>query len=115
MQPAADIAGQPAVSFDGFLVAFDPATGLPARVRTLDYDNIWGDVTYDVVFSNWRDVGGVKIPMSRKAELNGRTVTEVNFTDLQINQPVDTARLQVPAEIRDGAASRRCATCPTSG
>jgi len=23
------------------LVAFDPQTGLPARVRTLDYDNVW--------------------------------------------------------------------------
>ena len=60
---AGGINAMPAVSFDGFLVAFDPASGLPARVRTLDYDNIWGDVNYDVVFSNWRDVGGVKIPI----------------------------------------------------
>ena len=66
VQPAADIAGQPVVSFDGFLVAFDPATSLPSRVRSLDYDNIWGDVSYDLVFSNWRDISGVKIPMSRK-------------------------------------------------
>jgi glyoxylase-like metal-dependent hydrolase (beta-lactamase superfamily II) len=104
VQPAGTIDGQPAVSFDGFIVAFDPATGLPSRVRTLDYDNIWGDVTYDLVFSNWRDVGGVRIPMSRKAELNGRAVIDVNFTDIQFNQAVDTARLQVPAEIRQGAA-----------
>jgi len=40
-------------------VAFDPATGLPARVRTLDYDNIWGDVNYDVIYSGWREVDGV--------------------------------------------------------
>jgi glyoxylase-like metal-dependent hydrolase (beta-lactamase superfamily II) len=104
VQPAGDIAGQPAVSFDGFLVAFDPATGLPTRVRTLDYDNIWGDVTYDLVFSNWRDIGGIRIPMGRKAELNGRMVIEANFTDVQFNQPVNTARLQVPAEVRQGAA-----------
>src|SRR6202008_3999643 len=32
VQPAADIGNQPAVSFDGFIVAFDPATGLPSRV-----------------------------------------------------------------------------------
>jgi hypothetical protein len=32
VQPAADIAGHPAVSFDGFIVAFDPTTGLPSRV-----------------------------------------------------------------------------------
>jgi glyoxylase-like metal-dependent hydrolase (beta-lactamase superfamily II) len=104
VQPAGDINGQPAVSFEGFTVAFDPATGFPSRVRTLDYDNVWGDVNYDVVFSNWREVGGVKVPFSRKYELNGRMIQEVNFTDLQFNTPVDTARLQVPAELREGAA-----------
>jgi glyoxylase-like metal-dependent hydrolase (beta-lactamase superfamily II) len=31
-------------------------------------------------------------------------VTEVNFTDLQFNQPIDTARLQIPADVRAGAA-----------
>ena len=36
-------------------------TGLPSRVRTLDYDNIWGDVNYDVVYSDWREVGGVQV------------------------------------------------------
>src|SRR5918992_2244219 len=104
VQAAADINGQPAASFDGFLVAFDPTTGLPSRVRTLDYDNIWGDVTYDMVVSDWREVGGVKIPMSRRYELNGRRVSEVNLSEVRYNQPVDTARLQIPAEVRAGAA-----------
>jgi glyoxylase-like metal-dependent hydrolase (beta-lactamase superfamily II) len=104
VQPAVDINGQPAVSFDGFTVAFDPATGLPSRVRTLDYDNIWGDVNYDLVLSDWRDVGGVKVAMNRKSELNGRMVIETNFTDVRFNVPVDAARFEVPAEIRAGAA-----------
>ena len=104
VQPAADIGGHPAVSFEGFIVAFDPATGLLSRVRTLDYDNIWGDVTYDTVFSDWRDFGGVKIPMNRKTELNGRTVIDTTITELQINPSVDAARFEVPAEIRTGAA-----------
>jgi glyoxylase-like metal-dependent hydrolase (beta-lactamase superfamily II) len=104
VQPAADIAGHPAVSFDGFVVAFDPATGLPSRVRSLDYDNIWGDVTYDLVLSGWRDFGGMKIATSRKAELNGRTVIDSNFTEVTINPPVDAARFEVPAAIREGAA-----------
>jgi glyoxylase-like metal-dependent hydrolase (beta-lactamase superfamily II) len=104
VQPAADIGNQPAVSFDGFIVAFDPATGLPARVRSLDYDNIWGDVNYDIVYSDWRDVGGVKIPMSRKYELNGKLVSDVAFTELQFNAPIDTSRLQIPADVRAGAA-----------
>ena len=104
VQPAADIAGQRAVSFDGFLVAFDPATGLPSRVRTLDYDNLWGDVNYDMLLSDWRDADGRKVPMNRKYEMNGRLISDVQFSEVRFNQPVDTSRLQVPAELRADAA-----------
>ena len=104
VQPAPDMDGQPALSYDGFLVAFDPLTGLPSRVRTLDYDNIWGDVTYDVVFSNWRETGGIRIPMTRRYELNGRMVAETNLSDVQFNTPIDTSRLQIPADVRASAA-----------
>ena len=58
-----------------FIVMFDPKTGLPARVRTLDYDNVWGDVNYDLVLSDWRTMGGVRIAASQKYELNGRVMT----------------------------------------
>jgi glyoxylase-like metal-dependent hydrolase (beta-lactamase superfamily II) len=104
VQSAADIGAQPAVSFDGFIVAFDPASGLPSRIRTHDYDNIWGDVNYDLVLSDWRDVGGVKVAMNRKSELNGRVVIDTSFTDVRFNVPVDAARFDVPAELRTGAA-----------
>jgi glyoxylase-like metal-dependent hydrolase (beta-lactamase superfamily II) len=103
VQPSEDVNGQPAVRFEEFLIAFDPSTGLPARVRTLDYDNMWGDVTYDVVFSDWRDFNGVKIPAHRKTEFNGRTVVETQFTDLRINAPVDAARFEAPAVLRADA------------
>jgi glyoxylase-like metal-dependent hydrolase (beta-lactamase superfamily II) len=104
VQPAEAIRGQPAVSFGNFIVAFDPASGLPARIRTLDYDNIWGDVNYDMLVSDWRTVDGVRIPMNRKYELAGKLVSEVQFSDVRFNQAVDTGRLQVPAELRAGAA-----------
>jgi len=93
----------PAVSYGPYIVAFDAQTGLPARVRTLDYDNVWGDVNYDLVYSQWRDFGGIKIPMNRKYELNGRVIQENQFTDLQINPPVDSARFDVPSGITVGA------------
>src|SRR3954469_21745066 len=75
VQPALDLQSgsrsYPAASFDGFTVGFDPQSGLPAVARTLDYDNIWGDVTYDVVYSDWRDVGGAgRVPFNRRYELN---------------------------------------------
>jgi glyoxylase-like metal-dependent hydrolase (beta-lactamase superfamily II) len=87
------------------LVAFDRSTGLPARVRTLDYDNIWGDVTYDAVLGDWQTVQGVKTARSVKYELNGRTVIDTRVTEMAINGPVAADRLQIPAAFREGAAA----------
>jgi len=114
--PAADIvvAGRayPAVSYQGLIVAFDPQTNLPARVRSLDYDNIWGDVNYDAVYDGWKKVGNVNIPWSRKTELNGRVLTDATFTDLKFNQAIDNARLQIPAAVRAGAAKPATGNVP---
>jgi len=104
VQRAADLEGLPALSFEEFTVGFDPASGLPARVRTLDYDNIWGDVSYDLVLSDWREVAGVKVALRRRNELNGRMVSDMQLTQVSINAPVDAARFEVPAELRAGAA-----------
>ena len=78
-------------------VLFDPATGLPTRVRALDYDNIWGDVTWDLVLADWQTVGTTRMATSRKYELNGRTVMEVKLSDITLNTPVATDRLAIPA------------------
>jgi len=112
VKPAADIAAHPAVSYQNLIVAFDPQTGLPVRVRTLDYDNIWGDVNYDVVLSDWKTVNNVKVAMSRKTELNGRVVGDFNFTELRINQAVDGKLLAIPAEARAGAAKPATGNVP---
>jgi glyoxylase-like metal-dependent hydrolase (beta-lactamase superfamily II) len=103
VRPASDIGTQPAVAYDGLIVAFDPASGLPARVRTLDYDNIWGDVTFDRVYADWREVDGVKVPMSSRDELNGRRVSQSQLTQVRLNAPVDVARLQIPADVAASA------------
>ena len=102
----------PAAGYGPFTVAFDPKTGLPARIRTLDYDNIWGDVTYDMVLSDWRDFNGIKVAMNRKYELNGRTVQDVQFTDFQANPSVDPAKFGVPAELSSGAAKPATGNVP---
>jgi glyoxylase-like metal-dependent hydrolase (beta-lactamase superfamily II) len=102
----------PAVSYQGFIVGFDPQSGLPERVRTLDYDNIWGDVAYDYVYTRWRDVGAVKVPMSGRYELNGRTVQEVQLSDVRFNQPVDRARLEIPAAVLANAAKPATGNVP---
>src|SRR5215472_17291181 len=71
-----------------FTVMFDRGTGLPARIRTLDYDNIWGDVTYDLVLADWQTVSGARFATSRKYELNGRVIMETKATETKVNVPI---------------------------
>ena len=116
VRPAVDLevggTAYPAVGYGPFTVAFDPKSGLPVRVRTLDYDNIWGDVNYDVVYSDWRDFNGVRIPMNRKYELNGRMVQEVQLTDFQANPAIDPGKFTVPGELRADAAKPATGNLP---
>lgn len=116
--PAATIGGarHPAVDYrvgnQTFTVAFDPATGLPARVRTLDYDNIWGDVTYDLVLADWQAAGGARVPMSRKYELNGRTVMDVKLTEARVNEAIAADRLAIPTPFLTAAPRPATGTVP---
>jgi glyoxylase-like metal-dependent hydrolase (beta-lactamase superfamily II) len=109
----------PAVIYDAgaytFIVAFDPKTDLPARIRTLDYDNIWGDVNYDLVFAEWRRFdyfGGFKVPMSWQYQLSGRTVAEYTFTDAAFNAPVSADRFAAPAAVMAGAPGPSTGSVP---
>ena len=91
--PAADYR----VGGSALTVLFDPATGLPARVRSLDYDNIWGDVTWDLALADYQTVSGVRMAMSHKYELNGRTVMEVKLSEPAVNAPAAADRFAIPA------------------
>jgi glyoxylase-like metal-dependent hydrolase (beta-lactamase superfamily II) len=93
-------------------VLFDKATGLPARIRTLDYDNIWGDVTYDMVLGDWFPFEGVRIPTTRTYELNGRKVVEAKITEGRINGPAPAERLTIPAAFKTGASKPAAGAVP---
>ncbi len=91
-----------------YIIMFDPATRLPARIRTLDYDTIWGDVNYDLVLSDWQTIDGVRIATTQKYELSGRVVGEVKLTDMKLNVPVIANRFDVPPAL--SAAAKPAAT-----
>jgi glyoxylase-like metal-dependent hydrolase (beta-lactamase superfamily II) len=98
----------PAVAYQAgdqtFTVMFDPATGLPARIRTLDYDNVWGDVTYDLVLADWQPTAGVRIATTRRYELNGRLVSETKLTGVQVNRSFSSDLLAIPETFGTGAS-----------
>lgn len=85
-----------------FTLVFDPATGLPARVRTLDADNIHGDVPYDLVLSDWRDVGGVRVPFAQRYELGGREIVSIRL-EAASAAAAPPGTLEVPADLLSAA------------
>jgi glyoxylase-like metal-dependent hydrolase (beta-lactamase superfamily II) len=98
----------PAVDYRGgdqtLTVMFDRETGLPARIRTLDYDNVWGDVTYDLVLADWRAFDGIRVATSQKYELNGRAIMDIKISEVKANVPVPAERVMIPAAFKAGAA-----------
>ncbi len=98
----------PALSYNAgahhFVVLFDPNSGLPARVRTQDVDNMWGDVDYDLVLSDWQPVAGVRMAMSQRYELNGRVVADLRITQVTLNPVINPAGMVVPAALLKTAA-----------
>lgn len=95
-----------------YTVMFDRATGLPARIRTLDYDNIMGDVTYDLVLSDWRTIEGVRVATTRTYEVNGRTVMETKVTDTRPNASFASDRLVIPDAFKAGASKPATGAVP---
>ena len=93
-------------------VLFDKATGLPARIRTLDYDNIWGDVIFDLVLADWQTLDGVRVATTRRYELNGRTVSETKIAGGKINGAVASDLLAIPEAFRTGAPKPAAGAVP---
>jgi glyoxylase-like metal-dependent hydrolase (beta-lactamase superfamily II) len=93
-------------------VMFDGASGLPTRVRTQDYDNIWGDVTWDLVLAGWKAVDGVQVATSQKYELNGRVVSETTITLAKLNGAVSSDLLAIPDAFKAGASRAATGAVP---
>ncbi|HEX3483709.1 MAG TPA: MBL fold metallo-hydrolase [Micropepsaceae bacterium] len=87
-----------------FIVMFDPATHLPAIVRTRDWDVHYGDSDYDETLSDWRDVGmGIKLPFHRLITINGIKIFDEKLDNVRLNPQLAVDAFTVPAALRRGA------------
>ncbi|MBI2311932.1 MAG: MBL fold metallo-hydrolase [Betaproteobacteria bacterium] len=93
---------------DTVTVMFDPKTGLPARIRTHDYDNMHGDSDYDLLLSDWREAGGVKIAHGLDYKLNGIDIGRIRYAEVSVNGAVAAGQFEIPASIL--ATAPRAAT-----
>ena len=87
-----------------FIVMFDPATHLPARVRTLDWDALEGDSSYDAEYSDWRNVSGAKIAFDANCTLNGMKVAELKLSSAMVNPTLPPKTFEIPQTMLSAAA-----------
>ncbi len=90
------------------IIMFDRATKLPAAVRSLEEDNIWGDTTYDLILSDWKTVGGVKVAHERSWKLGDMEVQHMKLKDFSFNAPNPADTFTVPDAVK--AAAKPAAT-----
>ena len=97
----------PAASFmDGgttFFILFDPATNLPAAIRTLDDDNIFGDSNYDLVLDQWTNVAGARVARSLTYRINNLDVARLNYATVTPAPNLPADAFAVPASVRTAA------------
>jgi hypothetical protein len=106
----------PAVSLmDGgttFVILFDPATHLPAAIRTRDDDNISGDSNYDLVLDGWTATGTARVAKSLSYRLNGIEVAKLNYATVTPNPVIAADAFAVPAPVRAAAIPPATANVP---
>lgn len=86
-----------------FIVLFDPESGLPARVRSLDYDFVRGDLDFDLVLSDWRPVGGIQVAHRQVYELAGEVVADTVLSEVTIDPPPVAGQFELPPGRRPAA------------
>ena len=83
-----------------FTVMFDRASGLPARVRSLDTEPIRGDLNYDLVLADWRPVNGVQFAHQLTWELDGKVIGKADVGKLVVNVAIPAERFAISASAR---------------
>ena len=79
------------------------ASGLPARIRTVDTDQAWGDINFDLILSDWREVGGAKFAFQQLYTANDRVILHQTFDEVVLNPPLAKDLFEIPAAMRSGA------------
>jgi glyoxylase-like metal-dependent hydrolase (beta-lactamase superfamily II) len=87
-----------------FIVMFNAETNLPVRVRTLDWDEAEGDSVYDAEYSDWRDIGGAKVPFHTLYTLNGIKIIDSRISDAKVNSALEAGTFSIPPALLDSAA-----------
>lgn len=85
--------------FDGTSIAlyFDAATHLLTKSETIGDDPVRGDITREMVFSDWRQVGAVKLPYRTEERSAGVPLEVMRSTSIALDLPLADSLFTIPA------------------
>jgi glyoxylase-like metal-dependent hydrolase (beta-lactamase superfamily II) len=83
----------------------------PTSLTYADHDPVLGDIAYRFEWSDWRDVGGVRLPYSLRRLIDGRPIREERLRRVALNAPASPESFTIPVMIREqDEAGRRVVT-----
>ena len=98
-QPHVDIA---LPSGEVVTLGVDPATKLPSHASVRAYDANWGDVVIEAQYSNYQDVGGLRLPATIVTKQDQWTTSERTLSSQTLDG--DVADLAAPEAVKTAAA-----------
>jgi len=83
----------------------------PASLTYADHDPVQGDTPYRFEWSDWRDVGGIRLPYRLRRLIDGRSIREERLRRVTLNEPLSDEKFTIPAIVRaQDEAGRRVVT-----
>lgn len=78
----------------------DVATKLPTKADTLEDDSVYGDALWEVMFEDWVDVNGIRVPTRLTHYLNGRRINEETREAVDLYLDLDDELFAIPADLK---------------
>lgn len=92
---------------DGTQIALyvDAKSGLLSKYETLADNPVLGDILSEVVFSDYRPVGSVKLPFRVESRAGGEVTLEMQYAAVRINTEPTAALFEAPRDVVTGEAA----------
>lgn len=74
-------------------------TGRISKLKTMEWDVVYGDVPLEIAYLDWQAVGGVYFPMHIRMSLAGAPSLEVKRSEVTVNPDFDEDFFEEPAGI----------------
>jgi len=80
----------------------DVKSMLPVKADTLEDDSVYGDTRWEVFYSNWVEVGDIKLPSQLIHKINGREINRETRDAFYLSEKLNAESFFIPAELQAG-------------